>query len=328
MKIKPRIFIGSSSKCIKLLDLLYKELIHDFELKRWDKEFFEPSKFPLECLEEKAKICDYAIFILHPDDIIVTEKDITVKTRDNVIFEYGLFMGVLGRDNIFLLEPNPNYIKVTFPSDFYGITTIRYAYDGNEADLIEAGIHIKEQIEKQEKRKNNINSKRIWPLRVSIISCDTLYTERLKEGLKKYESDSITLEIYNNYSDAKKAMDSKKIDCIIIDVFSINLDEGIDVILYARDRHREIGFSIYGTKQELHLLTKINGIRGNTLEHYWKLQKDINDESFQISIEDTLIMFFIYKLTGGHFGEMSGTVIDKIFRPNVIGMLNEWEKFV
>ena len=328
MKMKPTIFIGSSSKCIKLLDLLYKELTHNFELKRWDKDFFEPSKFPLECLEEKAKICDYAIFILHPDDIIVTEKDITVRTRDTVIFEYGLFLGVLGRNNIFLLEPNPDYIKVTFPSDFYGITTIRYTFDGEVANLVDAGIRIKEQIERLEMEKINVSNKSIWPLRVSIISCDRCYTERLMENLKKYKNDLITVEIYDNYSNAKKAMDSKKMDCAIIDVFSSNLDEGIDVILYARDRHREIGFSIYGTKQELHLLTKINGIRGNTLEHYWKLQKDTNDESFQISIEDTLIMFFIYKLTGGHFGEMSGTVIDKIFKPNVIGILNEWKKFV
>lgn len=328
MKTKPKIFIGSSSKCIRLLDLLHKELAHDFELKRWDKEFFEPSKFPLECLEEKAKICDYAIFILHPDDIIVTEKDISVKTRDNVIFEYGLFMGVLGRKNIFLLEPNPNCIKVTFPSDFYGISTIRYECDGDVADMIEAGIHIKEQIEIHEKEKNYIDNKKNWPLKVSIISCDKCYIEKLKEGLKKYENNLITLEIHDNYFDAKKAMDNKKMDCAIIDVFSINLNEGIDVILYARDRHREIGFSIYGTYQELQSLTKINGIRGNTLEHYWKLQKDANYESFQISVEDTLIMFFIYKLTGGHFGEISGHVIDKIFKPNVIGMLNEWKKFV
>ncbi len=136
------------------------------------------------------------------------------------------------------------------------------------------------------------------------------------------------MEIHNNYSDAKKAMDNKKIDCAIIDMFSINLDEGIDVILYARDRHREIGFSIFGTSQELHSLTKMSGIRGNTLEHYWKLQKDANDESFQISVEDTLIMFFIYKLSGGRFGEISGDVIDKIFKPNVIGTLNEWKRFV
>ncbi len=153
MRNKPRIFIGSSSKSKCLMDLLHKELSQDFELKRWDKGFFEPSKFPLESLEDKVKTCDYAIFILHPDDILLNEKDFTIKTRDNVIFECGLFMGVLGRDNIFLLEPNPNYIKVTFPSDFYGITTIRYEYDGKEADMIEAGIRIKEQIEIQEKKK-------------------------------------------------------------------------------------------------------------------------------------------------------------------------------
>ncbi len=73
MNQKPRIFIGSSSKGQPILDDLYLELSQDFELIRWDKDFYEPSKFTLECFEDKAASHDYAIFILHPDDEIVSD---------------------------------------------------------------------------------------------------------------------------------------------------------------------------------------------------------------------------------------------------------------
>lgn len=139
MSRKPRIFIGSSSEGKPLLDDLYLELSHDFELVRWDKGFFEPSKYTLECFEDKASTHDYAIFILHPDDKIIRNDTLKIKTRDNVVFEYGLFFSVLGRDNVFLLEPDPNYVKVDFPSDFYGITTIRYDYKNNKPDMIIPG---------------------------------------------------------------------------------------------------------------------------------------------------------------------------------------------
>lgn len=327
-EIKPKIFIGSSAKCKCLLDSLYIQLSDDYKVIRWDKEFFEPSKFPMECLEEKAKIFDFAIFILHPDDIMVNERDVTIKTRDNVIFEYGLFMGVLGRNNVFLLEPNPNHLKVTFPSDFYGITTIRYDYDENEVDMVGVGIRIKEQINIQEKRKANIIGKNMWPLRVSIISCDQTYVTKLMNCIRRYDNELITLTVFDNYADAMEAMRNKEMDCAFVDIFSIDFEQGIDMILYARDRHREIGFAIYGDNIELRLLLKVNNIHNFTLEHYWKLKKDANIESFQISVEDTLIMFYIYKLTGGHFGEVSGDVITKIFKPNVIGGISAWSDFI
>lgn len=328
MSTKPTIFIGSSSQCKHLMDLLYKELYEEFKLERWDKGFFEPSRFPLECLEDKVRTCDYAIFILNSDDMVIGKHSVTAKTRDNVIFEYGLFMGILGRNNVFLLEPNPDCIKVTFPSDFYGITTIRYEYDKDKPDMVGAGIHIKEQIKRLEEEKGNAHKMDVWPLKIAVISGDEACAERLKNSLKKYDSTFMTLNIYDNYADMRKAMDDRQIDCAFVDIFSVHFDEGIDMLFYARDRHREIGFAFYGSQEELYSLTQIGGMRGSTLQHYWKLQKDASDESYQISLEDILIMFYIYKLTNGRFGEMPGGVVTRIFKPDVIGKLNEWKGFI
>lgn len=123
------------------------------------------------------------------------------------------------------------------------------------------------------------------------------------------------------------SMINNQTDCAFIDIFSLGSEQGVELISYARDRHRNVGFALYGNNQDLHQFPGVKGIWRFTLEHFWKLQKDSNDESFQISVEDIIIMFFIYKLSCGHFGEIPGDIIKKIFRPNVIGKLKEWEVF-
>lgn len=327
MNQKPRIFISSSSEGKPILDALYLELNNDYELIRWDKDFFEPSKFTLECFEEKAASHDYAIFILHPDDEIIARGMTKRKTRDNVIFEYGLFFSVLGRNKVFLLEPDPSSIKVDFPSDFYGITTIRYNYNKDNPNMVGPGLQIKQQIEKQMEMTSYNNPQYLWPLKVSIVSDDNNSVNKLHNVLKKYDAQILTTTIYNNYNDFKQAMLGNQTNCAFIDIFSLGAEQGIELISYARDRHRNIGFALYGKNKDLYQLPGVKGVWRHNLEHFWKLQKDSNTESFQITVEDIIIMFFIYSLSCGYFGEISGDIIKKIFRPNVIGQLKEWGLF-
>jgi Predicted nucleotide-binding protein containing TIR -like domain len=325
MNQKPRIFIGASTEGKDVLDALYLELNNDFELVRWDRSFFEPSKYTLECFEDKARLHDFAIFILHPDDQVISRGVKKSKTRDNVIFEYGLFFSVLGRNNVFLLEPELSDDKIYFPSDFYGITTIRYDYENGKPDMISAGIHIKNHINKQIEMQSYYSNRSLWPLKVSIISRDKTSIDKLQLALSKYDKQVLTTLVYENFNDVKEAMIKKQIDCAFIDIFSLDSTLGIDLIAYARDRHRDIGFALYGNSSDLYSLPGVEGGWRLTLEHFWKLQKDSNNESFQISVEDMIIMFFIYRLSGGCFGEEPGNIIKNIFKPDVIGMLKEWK---
>ena len=45
-------------------------------------------------------------------------------------------------------------------------------------------------------------------------------------------------------------MANRQIDGAFIDIFSFDESESIDLILYARDRNKTIGFSIYGTYEQ------------------------------------------------------------------------------
>jgi len=335
--------MGSSSEGKDYLDALSVELLKFCEPHPWDLDIFEPSRYPLEDLEQKAGRFDYAVFILHPDDYNISRGEVTIKTRDNVVFEMGLFTGVLGRSNVLLLEPNlrataaPIKSPVDFagegtrfrlPTDFLGITTIRYEYNENvKMAMRVAAIHIRQQIEQNYKNEGYDMSKS-WPLRVAILSKDTNSAEKLHNILQSYTGDNlVTSKIYANFQEAKAAMDNREIDGAFFDIFSFEADESGELISYARRRHREIAFSIFGTYDALHEFPGFTPTLKSSLEHYWRLAKDENDDSLSISVEDMMILFFIYKLSGGAFGEAPGRIVKQIFKPDVIGSLREWRSF-
>lgn len=78
-----------------------------------------------------ASTVECAIILLSADDIVVNDKHEfqSYRARQNVIFEMGLFSGVLGRDKVIVLyEPNADY---EFPSDIIGIYYTAYS-DNNK----------------------------------------------------------------------------------------------------------------------------------------------------------------------------------------------------
>ena len=76
-----------------------------------------------DSLIEITKRVDAAVFIFNADDKMwndISALESTDKVRDNVLFEYGLFMGELGKNKVcFICKGNP---KVA--SDLKGITYI------------------------------------------------------------------------------------------------------------------------------------------------------------------------------------------------------------
>ena len=92
---------------------------------------FRPSNFPVESLEQELASADFAVMVLAPDDTVVSRETTIDAPRDNVIFELGLFMGVLGRSRTFLVCPRGLDLKI--PTDLLAITTL--AYDvGDESE--------------------------------------------------------------------------------------------------------------------------------------------------------------------------------------------------
>jgi predicted nucleotide-binding protein len=103
--MKPRLFIGSSTEALKTAYAVQESLEHDVLCTVWTQGIFQLSGNALDNLIDAVHCHDFAIFVFQPDDISQV-RDVMVRTvRDNVLFELGMFIGVLGKDRVFFLVP-------------------------------------------------------------------------------------------------------------------------------------------------------------------------------------------------------------------------------
>src|ERR687896_2639388 len=125
---KPRIFVGSSGKQAKLLQALTRGLEDVAQVEPWMTSF-NPGTTTLERLLELTREVDFAAFVFAQDDWTTNtpaaEPAATAgqaSPRDNVVFEAGLFGGVLGLRRTFILHASGSKL----PSDLLGLTCVRY----------------------------------------------------------------------------------------------------------------------------------------------------------------------------------------------------------
>jgi hypothetical protein len=125
---KPRIFLGSSGKQGKLIQALTRGLEDVAHVQPWTTSF-NPGTTTLERLLELTGEVDFAAFVFARDDWTAKsapESDSTetgqASPRDNVVFEAGLFGGVLGMRRTFILHAD----GAKLPTDLLGLTCVRY----------------------------------------------------------------------------------------------------------------------------------------------------------------------------------------------------------
>jgi hypothetical protein len=129
---KPRIFLGSSTKQAQLLEDVARglESIADAEL--W-MTTFNPGTTTIGRLMELTREVDFAAFVFAQDDwtsvgAAPAADSGQASPRDNVVFEAGLFGGVLGLRRTFILHAR----GAKLPTDLLGLTCVRY--DGAISD--------------------------------------------------------------------------------------------------------------------------------------------------------------------------------------------------
>jgi predicted nucleotide-binding protein len=122
----PRVFIGSSKEGKEKARLLAGALIkRRIEPLPWF-DFFKGRRPPLQELEKISLQIDCAIMIATSDDQAIIRKKKWSQMRDNVLFEYGLFSGRLGRNRCALMLPVEDNFRI--PSDFLGLVCLELFY--------------------------------------------------------------------------------------------------------------------------------------------------------------------------------------------------------
>jgi len=148
---KPRIFLGSSGKQEKLLQALTRGLEDVAHVDPWTTSF-HPGTTTLDRLLELTHEVDFAAFAFARDDWTATSPSVSARTgsaqaspRDNVVFEAGLFGGVLGMRRTFIVHAS----GAKLPTDLLGLTCVRYEDSLTPAEMRAVNQKLRNAIENE-----------------------------------------------------------------------------------------------------------------------------------------------------------------------------------
>ncbi|WP_421828653.1 STING domain-containing protein [Larkinella sp.] len=121
--LKPKIFIGSSKAGYQIAEKVKSYLVDIGDCFLWnDRGVWEPNKSTFDNLLRMASYFDFGIFVATADDLTLTNNNLVIEPRDNVILEMALFLGAMGREKSFLLVES----DIKLPTDFNGIYMPRF----------------------------------------------------------------------------------------------------------------------------------------------------------------------------------------------------------
>jgi len=130
--VKPRIFIGSSTTSATYARAIHAQLANHAECTVWTEGAFNLAAATVQELHRNLRDSDFGIFVFAPDDAADIKGDLLKVTRDNVVYEAGLFSGFLASDRCFIAVPQS--VRVRIPTDLLGMTLGSYEdqrMDGN-----------------------------------------------------------------------------------------------------------------------------------------------------------------------------------------------------
>jgi hypothetical protein len=149
---KPRIFLGSSGKQAKVLQALTRGLEDVAHVDPWTTSF-NPGTTTLDRLLELAHEVDFAALVFARDDWTTSTGPAAAPAsgagqespRDNVVFEAGLFGGVLGMRRTFILHARGSKL----PSDLLGLTCVRYGDATSASEMRDINEKLRKAIENE-----------------------------------------------------------------------------------------------------------------------------------------------------------------------------------
>jgi hypothetical protein len=127
-QMKPQVFIGSSSEKLLYAYAVQEQLSAKADVQLWNQGFFSLNTSYLDGLLKGLKETDFGIFIFSPDDIATIRDEMYQTVRDNVLFEFGMFLGGLGQNRSLFIMPRVQP-QLRLPTDLLGISTVSFDAD-------------------------------------------------------------------------------------------------------------------------------------------------------------------------------------------------------
>lgn len=192
---RPSIFIASTSEAIDVARAVKSQFDKEADVDIWNENIFTLNKSFLSVLLDRSSFYDYAICLFTPDDkAVVREKEYLIP-RDNILFEFGLFMGRLGPDRAFIIAEE----RVKILTDMQGISISTYRTRDN---LVSAVGNACEEI----RREMKVTEKKY---RFSFLPSTSLAIGYYKNFIEKV---LFAFETMNEYEIFQKNQNDEKIN--------------------------------------------------------------------------------------------------------------------
>lgn len=257
MDFLPSIFIGSSKEGKKVAEQIERDFEGFAQCKLWMDAFdFGVSNY--DNLIRQVAFYDYAILIATADDLLESRKQTFKSVRDNVLFEFGMFAGGLGKSKVFYIVEEGTKI----PSDLNGIT-LPFLPKQTATKFPQAVLDIGSKIRSHIQGKENTFDLGFLPSTALAYGYFTNFVERTVERLLEDKADRKVFALNNG---ANFQIDSLKFTILIPDdlsddmfkkVSAKRLKDGWQKLKVDPKHVRDYDFSVDITKAsegELHLV--------------------------------------------------------------------------
>jgi hypothetical protein len=157
------IFIASATEDASVMMLVVESIINANHSKSapfflqpvpWNKTEWTLNQANLHSIIEFPKKYDYGCFLFTPTDTVISRNLKSFRVRDNVIFEFGLFVSQNdGLKKSFIIHPDESNLKLA--SDLSGIVTAKYFHSEDQQSLsTNIGIAVETIFKAVEKHEN------------------------------------------------------------------------------------------------------------------------------------------------------------------------------
>ncbi|SDF43918.1 Predicted nucleotide-binding protein containing TIR-like domain-containing protein [Mucilaginibacter pineti] len=182
--MKKRLFIGSSAEQITTLNEIIALIGDAADCTPWTNAFGH-NESTLGALIKQTRLSDFAILLATKDDITKQRTATLTTPRDNVIFEFGLFLGAASPDRCFLVAEE----DADLPSDLDGVTVAKFSRKPGEYNSLDK---IVESIKTQIIKISNLSELGLLPSTALAIGYYNSFIKRVCEEI--HSNNSITIE--------------------------------------------------------------------------------------------------------------------------------------
>jgi hypothetical protein len=172
MAIEPTVFVASSGEALRLAQAVQQNL-KDAEVTLWTQDAFQIGHTIIDELNRNLQRFDFGVFVFAPNDTVIIRGQKQSAVRDNVVLELGMFIGRLGKERSFIVQPKG--VDMRLPTDLLGVITAHYDRERAErepaAALGTACTQIADAIKRQHKSRTRELNKLVTDALETVCRC-------------------------------------------------------------------------------------------------------------------------------------------------------------